>query len=95
MAGSISRIEYLSLLLNFLFMVAKTSSMDSTPREMIKQWWFEKMSIKKPVKCTINPEYLQEFDPIAQRFLTIDQHLTLVKSHPCKPNETSKYIFKV
>ena len=63
--------------------------------DIILKWW-DSMSIKKPVKCTTNPEYLEEFHSAAQPFLSKEKYgRPLIRTGTCEPNKGSNYKFKV
>jgi len=68
-------------------------------RDQILEWWKE-MSVQKPLKCELNPEFLQRhgsdssFSPkIAKHFFRDDQRINLVQSRPCEENEKMTYDF--
>ena len=81
--------------LSTLFMVMAFASNEEVAREIIMKWW-ERMSVKKPVKCSTNPEYLEEFHSAAQPFLPKELYdRAIIRTGPCVPNAVSNYKFKV
>ena len=53
------------------FLLCCQSSLQSSSnsaKDEVLQWW-KKMSVQKPVKCRLNPELLEDFHPVAQKYI--------------------------
>ena len=58
-------------------------------REKLKKW-LEKMSVQKPVKCTVNPEYLKPFSPkVSETFMKKGTKRPLITIHECREGSAS------
>ena len=62
-------------------------------QDLILQWW-TRMSVQKPVKCMVNPEFLQDFPPIAKKILKNQPLHKLISNRKCGRNEGQKFYFK-
>ena len=63
--------------------------------EEIIQWW-NKVSVQKPLKCTLNPSYLQPFDKQAMKYLDDLVWSPILFSEPCRHNDVNEepYLYK-
>ena len=60
--------------------------------EEIIQWW-NKASVQKPLKCTINPSYLTPLHEMAMKLLENAVWKPILYSEPCGFNEVNEYPF--
>ena len=58
--------QLISFLASILLLCCQSSS--SSTQDEVLQWW-TKMSVQKPVKCRLNSELLEDFHPVAQKYI--------------------------
>ena len=83
------------LILSLVVFSTRCENQQISVRDQILQWWKE-MSVQKPLKCLLNPEFLKHlsYSPtITKHFFREDQRISLVQSRPCKENEEMTYDF--
>ena len=83
------------LILSLVVFSTRCENQQISVRDQILQWWKE-MSVQKPLKCLLNPEFLKHlsYSPmITKHFFRKDQRISLVQSRPCKENEKMTYDF--
>ena len=63
--------------------------------EQIIHWW-NKVSVQKPLKCTLNPSYLQPFDKQAKKYLDNLVWKPILFSEPCQHDDVNEepYLYK-
>merc|ERR1711976_2980 len=71
-----------------LFLGCLLGSSAQSSRDEVLQWW-DKMSVQKPVKCQLNPELLQDFHPVAQKYLHVPENF--IRPRLCGQKEIRDY----
>ena len=62
----------------------------SDPHIEVLEWW-NQMSVQKPLKCKLNPELLEDFHPIANKFLKEEMRTKLIETRLCQKDEVKTY----
>ena len=60
--------------------------------EQIIQWW-NKVSVQKPLKCSLNPSYLTPLHGMAMKLLENVVWKPIIYSEPCGFNKVNEYPF--
>ncbi len=71
-------------------------SSESNHQRIIK-WWLEEASVRKPLKCAMNPGLKDEIpEELANKYLREEQRQIFLRGRPCGQNETAatNYVFK-
>ena len=67
-------------------------SASGSVHEEIIQWW-NKASVQKPIKCTINPSYLSPVNDLAMKLLENAIWKPILHSQPCGYNDVDEHFF--
>ena len=67
-------------------------SASGSVHEEIIQWW-NKTSVQKPIKCTINPSYLSPVNELAMKLLENAVWKPILYSKPCNHNDILEHFF--
>ena len=65
----------------------------ANPHQDVLDWW-TRMSVQKPVKCAVNPEFLLDFPPVAKDLLKNHDYHKIMDSHTCSSGEIKLHYFK-
>ena len=76
-------------ILSILYMVSFCIDAIGSDHQQILNWW-QKVSLQKPLKCKINPSYLEPIHQIAMNLTTSWDSIKLLKSRPCTMNDNGK-----
>ena len=69
-----------------------TVSASGSVHEEIIQWW-NKNSVQKPIKCTMNPSYLSPVNELAMKLLENAVWKPILYSKPCNHNDILEHFF--
>ena len=78
--------QLILFLASFLLLCCQSST--SSAKDEVLQWW-TKMSVQKPVKCRLNPELLENFHPVAQKYIHEPEAFLSVRI--CHNKEVRRY----
>ena len=74
------------------FWHSSTVSASGSVHEEIIQWW-NKTSVQKPIKCTINPPYVSPVNALAMKLLENAVWKPILYSKPCGYNDIDEQFF--
>ena len=80
----------MTLILLFLSLFGTTIC---DPQDEVLQFWKD-MSVQKPIKCTLNPNFDSELPKIAQKFIHDNFKVLIIETRVCKESEHPNYKLK-
>ena len=72
------------------FIIIFGTLVHSDPHNEVLEWW-NQISVQKPLICQLNPELLEDFLPIANKFLKEEMRKKLMEIRLCGPEEVKTY----